>query len=173
MGFNIFAAGVPDFHYQRNNNPDDYIFEAAEVMNSLRASGPSATGVASGVAEYVTPNSYLGAVQALARIQFLRLMKQSVDLLAIRPHSGSRWISVSTRESHVLWVDDAGFGKYQFFPGSDPGTEFFEKIKKPLEDTDLNNYGVLRMIAMVVSMYHQHLDRTNSRHVMLSIELSH
>lgn len=171
MSFRVFAAGVPNFHFERDNNPDDDIFEAAEVLNAIRASGPSIEGAASGVAEYVTPNSYLGAVNALARMEFLHLLKMSVDMLALRPKARQGWIAVAPRESHLLWPDTADFAKYSFSPGSDPGTEFFKKIKGPLKNTGMNNYGVLRMLALVLSMYNNHIN--DSDPVMIQIQLFH
>ncbi len=169
MSFRIFAAGVPNFHFERDNNPDDDVFEVAEVLNAIRASGPSVGEAANAAAEYVTPNSYLGAISALARIEFLHLLKTSVDLLALRPKARQGWIAVAPREDHLLWPDTAGFAKYTFNPGSDPGTEFFNKIKGPLKETGMNNYGVLRMLAMVLSMYNNHI--SNSDPVMIQIQL--
>lgn len=170
MSFNVFASGVPHFHFERDNNPDDDLFEAASVVNALRATSPSAAGAASGAATYVTPNSYLGAVSALARMEFLHLLKTSVDLLAIRPRANNGWIAVSARETHILWPDTGGFAKYSFTPGRDPGTEFFQVIYPSLEEADMNNYGVLRMLALVLSMYNNHID--DSDPVAIQIQLT-
>ena len=103
MSFRIFAVGHPHFHFERANNADDDLFEAANVANALRASAPSVTGAGSGVATYATPNSLLDATNAFATMQFLGLLKQSVELLALRTSARHGWISVAPRESHILW----------------------------------------------------------------------
>ncbi len=170
MSFNVFAAGVPNFNYERSNCPDEDIFEAATVASALRSFNPSAAGVASAAGEYVTPNSTLGAINALATLQFLRLMKMSVDFLALRPRARNGWISVAPRVSHIIWPDTVGFAKFEFRHSSDPGTDFFNTIKDALVETDMNNYGVLRIIALVLSRYNDHI--SNSDHVMIQIQLS-
>lgn len=173
MSFRVFAAGSQHFHYARDNNPDMDIFNAADVASALRSVGsPSVRGVAEGVADYYVPSdtgAYREGIAAIARMEFLHMLKNSVDFLAMCTGSSDGWISVAPRQSHVLWPDTASFARYNFSPGDDPGSEFFRTIRPALEATDMNNYGVLRMLALVLSRYYDHIGDSGTP--MIQIQL--
>jgi hypothetical protein len=57
MSFRIFAAGTEGFNYSADNCADQDLFQAAEVMNAMRAAGPSPAGIGEGVADYVLPSA--------------------------------------------------------------------------------------------------------------------
>ena len=172
MSFRVFAAGSGNFHYVRDNNPDMDIFNAASIASALQASGPSVSGVASGVADYYVPSdssAYSAGVVAIAGMEFAHLMDNAVCFLAMCSGSANGWISVAPRLTHTLWPDTAAFAKYDFTPGDNPGLEFFRKIKPALEATDMNNWGVLRMLALVLSRYKDHIG--DSATPMIQIQL--
>lgn len=126
MSFRVFAAGSDHFNFERDNNPDMDIFEAAAVASALRAVGsPTARGVAEGVADYEVPSdasAFREGVAAIAQMQFLHLLKNSVDFLAMCTGVGEgAWISVAPVQSHILWPDTAAFARYDFTPGDNPG----------------------------------------------------
>lgn len=171
MSFKVFAAGVPDFHFVRDNNPDDDVFDTADVLNTLNALGPSRLEVGLAIEETLAPNNIFSALSALATQECLHLMKSAVGFLALRKKARQGWIAVNTYESNFFWVDTARNSQYKFSPGADPGTEFFKAIKDDLIDTDLANWGVLRMIAVVLLKYKDHI--SDNDRVMLSIEISH
>lgn len=171
MSFRIFAAGTPDFHFERDDNPDNDIFDTATVLNAFRSSSPTPMSVVEGVADYYTPNSLLEGLNAIATIEFLHMLKSAVTFLAMRPKASQGWIAIYPRESHLLWPDTVGAGEYKFRPGDDPGVEFFQAIKPALVKTDMNNYGMLRMLAVVLTMYNQHI--RDSDPVMIQMQLFH
>ena len=89
MSFDIFAAGSRNFHFTRDNNPDNDIFEAADVASALHSTSPSATGVLEGAIEYGSPSPYFAGLSAIATIEFLHMLKNAVDFLAMRPGASS------------------------------------------------------------------------------------
>jgi len=172
MSFRIFAAGVPDFHFVRDNNPDDDVFDTAEVLNILSAIGPSAVQVGLGVEEVAAPNNVFNAAGKLASQAFTHMMASAVGTLHL--HQKNRlggWISVATRESNMFWADSVGFARYNFTGGGNPGKDFFRTINEALKKTDLDNWGVMRMLGIVMDKYKEHL--RDGDPVMLSIEISH
>lgn len=171
MSFRVFASGFPHFHYVKDNNPDEDVFETAAVLNALRSASPSGIGVVEGAADYLTPNSYLGGLKAMARMEFLHLLKNAVCFLAMHPRAKRGWISVVPVETHLIWPDTGALARYTFTPGHDPGTEFFRKINPALEAADMSNYGVLRVLALVLSKYDRYVG--DSDEVRIQIELTH
>ncbi|REJ76195.1 MAG: hypothetical protein DWQ47_11310 [Acidobacteria bacterium] len=170
MSFDIFAAGTPNFHFSRDNNPDDDVFSTAEVLNILSALGPHRNQVGLAIEETLAPDNFLNALKKLAETEVTHLFNSAAGFLALQKRARQGWIAISTRETHTFWVDTTGFSKYTFSPGSNPGRELFKAIKKDLDNTDMNNWGVLRMIAIVMTLYKNHLKEND--HVMLSIELT-
>ncbi len=170
MSFKIFASGSADFHYVRDNNPDDDVFETASIISALQSSGPSVGGAIQGAADYVIPNPYMTGVQAMARNEFLHLLQNAVSFLAMHPNSSNGWISGSFVEEHLLWGNTGGVARYDFSPGDNPGLEFFQRMKKSMEDSDMNNYGVLRVLALVIARFERHIGPDDS--VMLNLQLT-
>jgi hypothetical protein len=163
MSFRVFAAGVgPNgtWNYERDKNPDDDVFEAAAVISAFRASGPSVRGAAEAVADYHVPSdasAYRDAIRAIATMTFMQTLNNSVCFLAMCRGASNGWISVAPRRSRTLWVDTVGFARYDFSPGNSPGSEFIQTIVPALRATDMNNYGVLRSLSIVLSRYQQHI----------------
>ena len=173
MSFDVHAVGSNGFRFSRNDNPDGDIFEAAAVMSAMRASSPSRVGVAEGVADYFTPSeagAFRVAVGGVARLEFLHLLDTAVTLLAADVGVRQGWIAVYARESNTLWADTSGFARYGFTPGYSPGTEFIRRVTPALVTVEMNNYGVLRILAEVISRYHTHLRRVSGP-PMLQVQL--
>ncbi len=176
MSFRVFAAGSDHFSYVLDNNPDMDIFEAAKVMSALQAMGGGRApidAVAKGAWSYILP-SKKGAsrnlVADIAKYEFLHMLKNAVTFLAMCTGVGEgSWISVAPRQSRLLWTDKMGLACYNFTPGDDPGTEFFRAINPALKATDMSNYGVLRMLAIVLSKYYDHIG--SSGRPMIQIQL--
>ncbi|MBK7707425.1 MAG: hypothetical protein IPN69_17980 [Acidobacteria bacterium] len=172
MSFNIFAAGSRGFQYTRENYPDDDVFEAASILSALRSGGPTALGVAEGVADYVVPSegsAILDGVQAVAQITFLHTLCGAVDQLAMCSGANRGWISVAPRQTHALWPDTNRFARYDFSPGREPGAEFMRCILPILEATGMANYGVLMAMSLALSGYRSHIGSSGTP--MIQIEL--
>jgi hypothetical protein len=67
------------------------------------------------------------------------------------------WISVAARESHLLWPDTGAYAEYKFYPGDSPGAEFIKKIGPALKEANLATWGVLRMLALVIAKFENHI----------------
>jgi hypothetical protein len=151
MSFNIFAAGTEGFNYSRNNCADGGLFEAAAVMNALRAAGPTPVGVAEGVVDYYGPSVESEArsgIQAGLRMVFAQRLGQAVVMLAQCSGARQGWIAVSARKSATH-----RYARYNFMPNIDPGLEFMQSIMPALTATDMNNYGVLREMEIALMRY--------------------
>lgn len=172
MSFNIFAAGVRGYQFTRENFPDSGVFEAASVLSALRSGGPSARGVAEGVADYVIPSeggAEMTGVEAVAQLTFLHTLCGAVDQLAACSGSSNGWITVAPRQGHTLWPDTSRYSRYDFTPGNDPGREFVARILPALEATDMANYGVLMAMSLALSGYRSHIGSSGTP--MIQIEL--
>ena len=170
MSFRIYVSGSNGFRYERDNCPDDDVFEAAAVISALNASGPSAGGAVEGAADYLTPSvGVLDGVESIAR----RTMTELQD--TGHPFSGGRsnsngWISVSANQDALIGPGPTGFARYEFYNDADPGGEFIRTILPALNSSGFNNYGVFRAIALAVSSFSQH--RPSSGPPMMLIQMS-
>ena len=174
MSFSIFAAGSCDFHYKKDDCIEGDDFDVVKILAILQSMQPTAAGAAGAAGEIVIDQTFpdiTDAMGAVALFEFLHLLKTSVDLLAMNSGSNGGWISVASTETHLLWPDTVRFNSYKFKPGNDPGTEFVKTIGPGLKETDLNNWGVLRALVLVMNKFADKYD--NSMKLMLNISLSH
>ncbi len=177
MSFRIYAAGSDRFRFERDGQSDDDIFTAAEIMSIMQSLEPSRSSFVQAGIDRVLPSSPSGidAADAIARMVFLRILSDTVTLLATNTratHGG--WISVSASQSNLLFPDSSGFGRYDFSPGDEnAGTEFLRSVLPALRESEMNNYGVLRAISMALSEYARHIDEVSSTStVRLNISVS-
>jgi len=173
MAFRIHAAGSNGFRYERDNNPDNDIFEAASVISTLISLEPSVSGAVGLAADQITPSvSTSDVVRAGANITFITMLRDAVDMLATNRRAHGGWISVAPRQTHTLWPDTSGFVRFDFYSDeSSAGSEFIRAILPQLVATELNNYGVFRALALAITRYHTHIG--DSATPMLLIHLSH
>lgn len=168
MSFSLYASGTNGFVYERNNCPDDDIFEAAQIIAALNSTSPSAGGVIAGVAEYMLPSvSMLDGVNAVAKMQMMHLLMTNVSLLAQRSNASRGWISVRTEKARILFPPRVSFARYNFNNDDDPGTEFIRTILPALTSTDFNNYGVFRALALAIREFDQCLDSSLPPMIMM------
>lgn len=171
MSFRIYVSGSNGFRYERDNCPDDDVFEAAAVISALNASGPSAGGAVEGAADYLTPSvGVLDGVESIARRTMTDLLRTQVTLLAARRSNSNGWISVSANQDALIGPGPTGFARYEFYNDADPGGEFIRTILPALNSSGFNNYGVFRAIALAVSSFSQH--RPSSGPPMMLIQMS-
>lgn len=162
MGFSMWAHGYRGhkrnglartaFHYSKDNCLDQGDFEPPALLSMIPDS-PDAVGVATKIVG--TPESHLGGATVkgifkIAELEFAHLLMQGVNLLAIHGSSGS--ISLYTHQTKWYWADSNSFDNFVFY-GSNPGREFLKTITPSLKKTNLNNFGVLAQIAIVISKY--------------------
>lgn len=164
MSFRIHAAGSNGFRYERDNCPDEDMFDAAAVISALNASGPSAGGAVEGAADYFQPSvGLLDGVSSVATTTMTDLLRSTVNFLAMNRNTSRGWISVSSRESSLVWADSTGFARYEFNSDDDPGVEFIRTILPSLRESGFNHYGTFRALSMAITTFDTHIDRVRGR----------
>lgn len=177
MSFSIFASGNAlgqPFHYYRADCIDGDDFVIAELISTLQGMTPSAIGVAQSAAETVIANNLPGGAAegmgTIAFLEFLHTLKNIVDCLAMCDDASNGRITVFTKQKHFFSADDLGYGRYYFYPGNDPGTEFIKAIGRSLEATDMNNWGVLRALVIVLTLYSNAVGQSGKPDIMIQLE---
>jgi|SRR5258707_10127224 len=169
MSFNVFAAGTDHFHYQKDGFIDGDTFTPLKVVAALRTMEPTKLGAADAYIGYKTPG-ITDLIETMATIEFLHMLDNAVCFLAMCSEASDGWISVSTTKSHVLWPDTKGFAKYSFSPGDSPGAEFIQTIGKSLKDTDMDNWGVLAALSIVLSKFSDHIGEDARPMINISLD---
>jgi hypothetical protein len=169
MGFKIFANGTPKFHYESDKNLDGDDFKWASVLANFTTTTPTLKGAVPDVIGAVTPSAGIGDLMgAVAQREMVHLIDIAVSSLAMKATEGS-YIFVSCRQTHLLWPDTMGTGRYTFDPGDNPGPEFLKAIKTALKDTDFATWGALAGLAKTLGKY----DAACVSDPRLMIQLSH
>ncbi len=176
MSFSIFASGAANgknFHYYREDCIDGDDFEILDLVSTLTTLEQTIEAVAQATAEKIIskllPGSAPDGMGTVAFLEFLHTLKDQIDSLAMCDDSANGRISVFTKQKHTFWADDLGNGTYYFSPGTDPGTEFVKAIGASLEKTDMNNWGVLRAMVIVLTLYSDAVGQSGKP--MLTIQL--
>jgi hypothetical protein len=169
MSFNIFASGSKKFHYKKDGFIDSDTFEPMKIVSTLMNMEPTATGVAGAVIEHKTPG-ITDVMGALATLEFLHNLNNAVSFLAMNSNASDGWISVSSTNAHLLWPDTKAFAKYNFQPGDSPGAEFIKLIGPGLKDTDMNNWGVLAGLSIVLAKYSNHISDDDTPMINISLD---
>lgn len=172
MGFSIFASGTNDFHFSKDDCIDSDDIDMVDFISKFQGMEPSLMGVGEVAVDIVQPSAgIIDLMQSMATTEFMHLLSNAVCFLAMKGGSANGWIFVAAREEHLLWPDTGGNGKYKFQPGDSPGTEFIKKIAPALKEADMANWGVLRMLALVLAKFDAHIP--DSARPMINIELRH
>jgi hypothetical protein len=171
MTFRIFAAGSGGFHFVKDSLEDGSTFELMKIISILSTMEPNGTGVATALVDKLFQSAGVPElVEAIATMELLQSLCDAVDLLSIKAGDNA-FISVFTRKPQLIWSDITTFSNYQFIPGDSPGKEFIQRIGKGLEDTDLDNFGVLAGLVVVMAKYSDFIG-VKDVPVMLRFELT-
>ena len=173
MGFDIFATGTDKFHYERNGCEDGSTFEFIKVVTILQGLDATSTGTIAitgvgGAIDYVAPG-ITDLMIALATQEMLHNLSNAVCFLAMNSNSSDGWIYVHATETNTFWADTVRSAKYKFSPGDSPGAEFVSAIGRCLKDTDLDNFGVLQHLSIVLSRYSNHIDDSMTPKISISL----
>jgi hypothetical protein len=172
MSFRIFASGTNNFHFEQDDCIDGDDIDMVDLISKFQGMEPTWMGAGQVAIDIAQPSAgIIDLMEAMAMIEFCHMLSNAVCFLAMKGGASDGWIFVSARESHLLWPDTGGNAKYSFYPGDSPGTEFIRKIKPALEEADMANWGVLRMIALVLTRFDAHIP--DSARPIISIQLSH
>jgi hypothetical protein len=172
MGFTIFAAGSKKFHFKREGCIDDSDIDMVDLISKFQTMEPTWMGAGATAVDIVQPSKgIIDLMQTMATMEFLHNLSNAVSFLAMKSGSSDGWIFVSATQSHLLWPDSGGNAKYKFDPGISPGTEFIKKIAPALKEADMANWGVLRMLGIVLAKFSHHIDDSTSP--IINIQLSH
>ena len=172
MGFTIFAAGAPKFNFRKEGCIDGADIDTVDLISKFQTMEPTWMGAGATAVDIVQPSKgIIDLMQTMATMEFLHNLSNAVSFLAMHPLSDDGWIFVSARQSHTLWPDTGGNAKYRFQPGISPGAEFIKKISPALKEADMADWGVLRMLGIVIAKY-SHSVGTNTTPI-INIELSH
>lgn len=173
MSFSIFATGAEEFYYQRNDREDGSTFDLIKVITILQGLDIASTGTLAitgtgGVIDYYAPG-ITDLMIALATREMLHNISNAVCLLAMNSSSSDGWIYVNATETNTFWADTARSAKYKFSPGDSPGAEFISRIGPCLKDTDLDNFGVLQHISIVLSRFSNHIEDSTTPKISISL----
>lgn len=176
MSFSIFASGVAlgkAFHYYRENCIDEDSFNVIELVSTLSEMHHNAIGLAEASAETIIskliPGSAPDGMGTIAFLEFLHTLRNIVDSLAMCDGAKNGRIVIFTKENS-FWGDDYGNAEYKFDPGTDPGTEFVKAIGPCLEATDMNNWGVLRAMIIVLTLYSNAVGQSGKPNITIQLE---
>lgn len=171
MSFRTFASGSDNFHFVRDNCIDQDFFDSIDLINKLSSFDGTGMGALGTGADIALPSAgIVDLMTTVATMEFLHNLNNAVCFLAMKTSPGNGWISLSTRESNILWPDSVTFSQYRFSPGDSPGAEFIRLITPKLEETNMNSWGVIRMIGAVLALYCNRLGSTSTP--MINIQLS-
>jgi hypothetical protein len=172
MSFDIFAAGSGKFHFKMEGCIDDSELDMVDLLGKLQTMEPTWMGAGATAVDIVQPSAgIIDLMKTMATMEFLHNLSNAVCFLAMKGGVADGWIFVSARESHLLWPDSGGNAKYKFQPGNSPGAEFVKKIGPALKEANMATWGVLRMLAIVLAKYSNHID--DSATPIINIQLSH
>ena len=173
MSFDIFASGSGGFHYRKDKFFDGDGFTTLQILTEMLSMEHSKLGVVDAVRSHFTSVDMADAAPVLAKREYLNALTQTIDLLSIRAGTGTGFIAVTAKRPRGLWPDTIRFARYGFDPGDSPGTEFIRAIARSLEDTDLQTWGVLMALTMVLSEFLDHLNNHDgSLPTMVNISLT-
>jgi hypothetical protein len=103
-------------------------------------------------------------------MELLQSLCDAVDLLSIKAGDGA-FINVFAKKRRLILPDIITSKTYHFIPGDSPGKEFIQHIGKGLEETDLDNWGVLAALVVVMAEYSDAISDKDVP-VMLRFELT-
>ena len=181
MGFNMFAWGFRGyksdgkarkaFHYEKNDCLDQGDFEPPKLLSMIPDS-PNVAGVAKKIVG--TPESHIGGAEVkgmmkIAELVFAHQVITGINLLRLHANQGS--ISVYCHQKKWYWADANSFTDFSII-GTNPGRDFLKAIGPDLVKTELNNFGVLGEISLVLSAYDRSL-RGRVNPLMLRMEIRH
>ncbi len=159
MSFRIFASGSPHYHYEKSDCLDDSAFDMIDLLAKLQTMEPSWMGAGATAVDIVQPSAgIIDLMKTMATMEFLHNLSNAVCFLAMCSGSSNGWISVSAVETHLMWPDTGDSKTYRFDPGDSPGSEFIKKIGPALKAANMANWGVLRMLGLVLAQYSSKID---------------
>jgi len=172
MSFKIFASGTGHFHFEKDDCIDDSELDLVDLLGKLQTMEQTWMGAGATAVDIVQPSAgIIDLMKTMATMEFLHLLSNAVCFLAMKGGAADGWIFVSATESHLLWPDTGGVGRYDFQPGDSPGSEFIRKVGPALKAASMANWGVLRMLALVLAKFDNHID--DSARPIINIQLSH
>ncbi|REJ77855.1 MAG: hypothetical protein DWQ47_15955 [Acidobacteria bacterium] len=181
MGFDIHAWGYrghksgskegrTPFRYSKKDCLDQEDFEPPKLLAMIPDS-PDAAGVAKKIVG--TPEGHVGGAEVqgmmkIAEMIFAHQIVQGVMFLAMHGRAGQ--ISVYCHQKKWYWADANSFVNCYLY-GTNPGKEFLRSISPGLKKTELNNFGVLAQISIILSKYDRKLPKHTDAN--LRIEIRH
>jgi len=181
MGFNIFAWGYrghaagqqigrPPFQYSKNDCLTEGDFEPSELLKVLPTSQYAANTAKRVVGD---PESQIGGATVkgmleVGKMQFAELISQFVTLLGVGKKGE---IAVYCYQDNTIWYNTNSFETFYFGATGNPGKEFLKKISPGLVKTELNDFGVLRELVLVLGGYY--FEKPKGAKTMLRIEIKH
>lgn len=172
MSFEVFATGN-NFHFPNRVCVDGSTFEVINVITILQGLDVSSVGKfgisAAGAAKEKVKKGIPDLMFKMAEMEMCHNISNAVSMLAMNPNSRSGWIYVNTMQKNLIMPNVARAAKYNFMPGNSPGAEFLKTIGKCLEDTDMNNFGVLQYLSVILTRFEQKLLDTMTPMISISL----
>ena len=186
MSFNISARGIGQigrdkkfFQYDMPDCIDGDEFEAIQIIHDASKIKPSLDGLKDAAKDEIknrikdklfpTP-SIIEMAEKLGETVLVEALKTQVTLLAmhdIYSRNTQAYIFLTARESRIL-AD--GYENVRYvFNRHEPGLQFIKTVAPALEETNLNNYGVLVQLIRVLVNYDEMISRDQTPQIMIEI----
>lgn len=178
MSFNIYASGLlggvngggrKPFRYSKDGcfaNGDLDLPVLVAMLPSALTTKAVAEKIGGTQEEYLSA-SVTGGMAKVAEIELAAMVRLGVDILAMRGNGGE--IGVYCLQEDWLWGNTNSYVNFKLSNSQNPGRDFLKKISPGLVKTELNNFGVLRQIAIALSKYNQELPGSASPYLNISL----
>jgi hypothetical protein len=164
MSFSIDVRGTNGFNFNRPICDDGSAFEVMNVIGILQGLDLQSAGhfgiSAAGAVKEKVKKGIPDLMFKMAEREMCHNISNAVSLLEKDYNTSGGWIFVSAEQKNLLFPNVSRAARYNFKPGDSPGAEFLKTIGKCLEDTDLNNWGVLKYLAVILTRFEQQLPTT-------------
>jgi hypothetical protein len=173
MSFRIFATGSKGFRRESDKNMDMDDFKAVDVIASYEA--PEKNAVLRWANKTLDKSSstladaYRSGVEKIAGIEAAHLLKNAVSILATCEGAANGLISIGAKQSRALRSDVFNLQDFKLSDSDDPGVDFFKRIAHLLEQTKLNNFGVLLAMSIVLSQFKTHIGDSGTPRIVIQL----
>ncbi|NNE99873.1 MAG: hypothetical protein HKN25_12700 [Pyrinomonadaceae bacterium] len=171
MGFDIWARGNTGrkgkfFHYSKKNRVDRGDFSLPSLLSMVPASSGVGGVVNKAFVAGINKGTTAGVFK-IAKMHSIRMVTTGIAALHAQDKSGTVSLYCKDKGLIVHTLSNVKF----YLNSPDPERDFLRKITPALIKTDLNNFGALAQIGIVLSKYFAKLNSSATPH--LQIDLTH
>jgi hypothetical protein len=172
MSFKIFAVGKisngESITVVKDNCPDDDSFDVGVLTSALHLmAGDPAAAI-----EAQVPNegaAYVEAYKGLAKIESAHNLVTAVNYLQLESAAANGKIKVACLEKNLLLPNKSAAADF-VFTGNNSGADFMRKLLPVLEETNMNNYGVLMQLWLFISKVARKIGPNVQPHIVITLD---